>query len=182
MFLYYNLRFARRRTAEDARANAVRLTAAGRRALKGAMPKALAAEKANHHPDWSNVYRTVVVTLSTHDAGGVTRRDLDMARFIDETAAALQIAGLRLWSPEDPFLYDLNVELLTAQGQVADRVGSYFGMRKVSLGKDAKGYTRIMLNNKPLFQFGLLDQGWWPDGLYTAHTDEALFFDIEKTK
>ena len=59
---------------------------------------------------------------------------------------------------------------------------SYFGMRKISLGKDEKGFTRLMLNNKPYFQFGPLDQGFWPDGIYTAPTDEALRYDIEMTK
>ncbi len=59
---------------------------------------------------------------------------------------------------------------------------SYFGLRKSSIGKDEHGVMRIMLNNKPLFQFGPLDQGFWPDGLYTAPTDEALKFDIEITK
>ena len=96
--------------------------------------------------------------------------------------ATLQIPNPRLWSPDDPFLYDLKVELLSADGKVLDRVGSYFGMRKISLGKDAKGYTRIMLNNKPLFQFGLLDQGWWPDGLYTPPSEQAMLYDVELTK
>jgi hypothetical protein len=92
--------------------------------------------------------------------------------------------GLRepqLWSPDSPFLYDLRVELLQ-DGKVVDQVYGYFGMRKVSLGKDDKGVTRLLLNNRPLFQFGPLDQGFWPDGLYTAPTDEALRYDIEITK
>jgi len=55
-------------------------------------------------------------------------------------------------------------------------------MRKISLGKDEKGFTRLLLNNKPYFQFGPLDQGFWPDGLYTAPTDEALRYDIEMTR
>jgi hypothetical protein len=63
-----------------------------------------------------------------------------------------------------------------------DSVISYFGMRKIALGKDADGIQRLMLNNKPLFQFGPLDQGFWPDGLYTAPTDAALKSDIEVTK
>jgi hypothetical protein len=87
----------------------------------------------------------------------------------------------QLWSPDSPFLYDLRVELVQ-DGKVVDEVYSYFGMRKVSVGKDDKGVTRLLLNNKPLFQFGPLDQGFWPDGLYTAPTDEALRYDIEITK
>jgi hypothetical protein len=63
-------------------------------------------------------------------------------------------------------------------GQVVDSVTSYFAMRKVSLGKDGAGYQRLMLNNKPLFQFGPLRPGWWPDGLYTAPTDDAMKWDI----
>lgn len=94
----------------------------------------------------------------------------------------MDIKNPRLWSPEDPFLYDMKVEVLDKRGRQIDVVESYFGMRKISLGKDAKGYTRIMLNDKPLFQFGLLDQGWWPDGLYTAPTEEAMLYDVEMTK
>jgi hypothetical protein len=84
----------------------------------------------------------------------------------------LPIKEARLWSPDDPFLYDLRVKL----GD--DEVTSYFGMRKVSLGKDDKGITRILLNGKFVFQAGVLDQGYWPDGIYTAPTDEALRFDV----
>ena len=91
------------------------------------------------------------------------------------------ISKLRLWSPEDPFLYTMEVTLKLGSRTV-DRVESYVGMRKISLGKDAKGFTRLMLNNAPYFQFGPLDQGFWPDGIYTAPTDEALRYDIEMTK
>jgi len=87
----------------------------------------------------------------------------------------------RLWSPDDPFLYDLKVELLDG-GRVADTVDSYFGMRKIEIGKGPAGKTRILLNGKFVFQVGPLDQGWWPDGLYTAATDEALRYDVEVTK
>jgi len=91
------------------------------------------------------------------------------------------ITNPKLWSPENPHLYDL-VAVLKLGGRTIDRVESYFGMRKISLGKDDKGFTRLLLNNQPYFQFGPLDQGFWPDGLYTAPTDEALRFDIEMTK
>ena len=93
----------------------------------------------------------------------------------------LDVPGARLWSPETPFLYDLAVAI-TRKGKTVDEVKGYFGMRKISLAPDANGTLRVLLNNKFTFQFGPLDQGWWPDGLYTAPTDEALAFDIIKTK
>ena len=82
----------------------------------------------------------------------------------------------RLWSHEDPFLYDLEV----TAGK--DAVKSYFGMRKVEVGKDDKGVTRILLNGKPLLQYGPLDQGWWPDGLYTLIWGRVVFVDTLKPK
>jgi beta-galactosidase/beta-glucuronidase len=94
---------------------------------------------------------------------------------------ALRIAHPKLWSPDSPFLYDLNISLLR-DGRTIDRVKSYFGMRRISLGKDRDGILRLCLNGKPLFQFGPLDQGFWPDGIYTAPTDEALRYDIEMTR
>ena len=86
-------------------------------------------------------------------------------------------ADAHLWCPDDPFLYTLKVELKKG-GKTVDKVESYAAMRKFSTGRDAQGYYRMMLNNKPLFQMGPLDQGWWPDGLYTAPTDEALLSDV----
>ncbi len=91
------------------------------------------------------------------------------------------VPDARLWSPESPFLYDLEVAIVR-NGVVTDRVTSYFGMRKISTKRDKNGIVRLQLNNKDYFQFGPLDQGWWPDGLYTAPTDEALLYDIKKTK
>ncbi|HUT23968.1 MAG TPA: glycoside hydrolase family 2 TIM barrel-domain containing protein [Sumerlaeia bacterium] len=93
----------------------------------------------------------------------------------------IQLRSPKLWSPDSPFLYDLRVALKRGRKKV-DEVGSYFGMRKIALGKDREGVTRICLNNKPIFQCGPLDQGWWPDGLYTAPTDEALRYDVEATR
>jgi beta-galactosidase/beta-glucuronidase len=95
---------------------------------------------------------------------------------------AVSIEDPRLWSPDSPFLYDLTVVLKDGQGQEVDRISSYFGMRKVALGEDEAGIKRIFLNNKSSFMLGPLDQGWWPDGLYTAPTDEALRYDLEVTK
>ncbi len=96
--------------------------------------------------------------------------------------AFIPLKNPKLWSPDNPFLYDLCVILQDAQGNVLDEINSYFGMRKIALGKDENDFTRLMLNNEFVFQFGPLDQGWWPDGLYTAPNDEALRYDIEVTK
>ena len=93
----------------------------------------------------------------------------------------LPINSMHLWSPDDPFLYDLQITLKHG-GQVVDSVTSYFGMRKVGVGKDDAGITRPLLNNQFTFQLGTLDQGYWPDGIYTAPTDEALRSDIEFQK
>ena len=89
--------------------------------------------------------------------------------------------NVKLWSPDSPYLYDVEVVLWNGSKQL-DKVESYAAMRKFSTHRDDKGIVRLQLNNKDLFQFGPLDQGWWPDGLYTAPTDEALAYDIIKTK
>ncbi|WP_242626750.1 sugar-binding domain-containing protein [Pseudobacter ginsenosidimutans] len=93
----------------------------------------------------------------------------------------LRIPGARRWSPDDPFLYDLTISL-TKNGKVIDHIRSYFGMRKISVQQDAAGRPRIFLNNRYYYNLGTLDQGFWPDGLYTAPTDEALKFDILAAK
>jgi hypothetical protein len=98
-----------------------------------------------------------------------------------EIVLAIPKESLKFWTPDTPFLYDLAVTLRDGQRAV-DQVTSYFGMRKIALGKDEQGILRPMLNGKFLFQMGPLDQGFWPDGLYTAPTDEALRYDIEVTK
>lgn len=86
------------------------------------------------------------------------------------------IKDMKLWSPANPYLYDFAVKLGN------DEVKSYFGMRKISVAKDSNGVDRIFLNNKPYYNLGTLDQGFWPEGLYTAPTDEALAFDIKAIK
>ncbi len=88
----------------------------------------------------------------------------------------VQINSFISWSPEKPFLYDV---IVTAGD---DQVKSYFGMRKFNIQQDQEGILRLCLNNKPYFQNGLLDQGYWPDGLYTAPSDQALIYDIEQAK
>ncbi|GEO09607.1 glycoside hydrolase family 2 protein [Segetibacter aerophilus] len=95
--------------------------------------------------------------------------------------AVLQVNNAKLWSPETPHLYDLKVSVIR-NNKVVDEIKSYFAMRKISVGTDANGVKRILLNNQFVFQYGPLDQGWWPEGLYTAPTDDALKFDIVKTK
>jgi hypothetical protein len=92
----------------------------------------------------------------------------------------LDVPDPRAWSPDDPFLYDLTLELRHGE-EVVDRVSSYFGLRDVAIA-DVGGVMRILLNGEALFQYGTLDQGYWPDGLYTAPTDEALRYDLEITK
>lgn len=90
---------------------------------------------------------------------------------------SIKIPNPQLWSPESPHLYDIKFTL-SRLGQVIDVVDSYFAMRKYSLQKDNSGKTRFFLNNKPYFMSGVLDQGFWPDGLYTAPCDAALLYDI----
>lgn len=92
----------------------------------------------------------------------------------------IPVPDAKLWSPENPFLYDLKLTLESESG--CDEVASYFAMRKFSITTDSKGHPRLALNNKPYFQRGLLDQGYWPDGGLTAPCDEALIFDIEEMK
>jgi hypothetical protein len=123
----------------------------------------------------TNAQHKVRVTVMTGGRSGISKTGP-----VDKPVE-LAIAKPKLWSPENPFLYGLQVELQQGD-KVVDAVDSYFGMRKISVGKDDKGITRLLLNNKFVFQFGPLDQGFWPDGLYTAPTDEALKYDIEVTK
>ena len=123
------------------------------------------------------------LTLTVDGAGKVSASAMDGDKQIAAATGdagqpiTLKIANAKLWTPDSPFLYDLKIKL-----DGGDEVASYFGMRKIALGKDDKGVTRIMLNNKFVFHMGFLDQGFWPDGLYTAPTDEALRYDIEVSK
>ncbi len=128
---------------------------------------------------------TKVANAQAGDLVKVTAFD-GTTKVTEESVAAgnnikLSVGNPKLWTPENPFLYTLKIEVLRA-GKVVDEAGSYFAMRKISMGVDANGIQRMLLNNKFVFQYGPLDQGWWPDGLYTAPTDEALKFDVVKTK
>ncbi|XMA35831.1 PA14 domain-containing protein [Streptomyces albogriseolus] len=91
----------------------------------------------------------------------------------------LPVADQHLWSPDDPYLYDLDVTL--KDGRSTDTVDSYFGMRKIGI-EDVGGYKKLVLNGKPVFSLATLDQGFWPDGLYTAPSDDALAFDLKAHK
>ena len=93
----------------------------------------------------------------------------------------LSVRNPQLWTPDSPNRYQMAVRLIS-NGKPVDQAGSYAAMRKISVAQQADGIWRLQLNNKNLFHFGPLDQGYWPDGLYTAPTDEALRFDIQKTK
>ncbi|MEV4998177.1 LamG-like jellyroll fold domain-containing protein [Streptomyces niveus] len=95
------------------------------------------------------------------------------------TELRLPIKNQRLWTPDDPYLYDLDVTL--TDGRSTDRVDSYFGMRSVGIEK-VGGYQKLVLNGKPVFSLAMLDQGFWPDGLYTQPSDAALAFDLEEQK
>ncbi|MGB6044129.1 MAG: sugar-binding domain-containing protein, partial [Pirellulales bacterium] len=121
-----------------------------------------------------------LITATVSDDGKEVGRGSTTVKPGQAAEITIPIADARLWSPDDPHLYDLAVHLVHPSAE--DKVGSYFGMRKVHIAKDGNGMNRIFLNNKELFHFGPLDQGWWPDGLYTAPTDEALRYDIEVTK
>ena len=120
---------------------------------------------------------SAVVSVVVSEGGKVVATGKAMQR----QPVQLAIENARLWSPENPFLYDMKVTL-TDNGKVIDEVNSYAAMRKYSIRQGADGITRLQLNNRNVFHFGPLDQGWWPDGLYTAPTDKALVYDIEKTR
>ena len=141
-----------------------------------------------HTPSIDNEELSFSAKVANAEAGDqlrVTVRDgqqeVTSQEFGVNEEVKLAIANQKLWSPENPHLYDLDIELLR-NGKVVDQVDSYFAMRKISMEKDSKGIQRMMLNDEFVFQYGPLDQGWWPDGLYTAPSDEALKFDIVKTK
>lgn len=129
------------------------------------------------------------ITVSSADEKAVANiKILDKGKVVAEAVApANKVANIpvvnpKLWSPKSPFLYDLEISL-SKDGQKVDEVKSYAGMRKFAIKKLSKWANReFQLNNRKFFSFGLLDQGYWPDGLYTAPTDEALRFDIQKTK
>lgn len=121
--------------------------------------------------------RSDIVEITLRDNG----RTVAEARAAAGEPLRLTLPEMKLWTPDTPMLYDLETTLLRG-GKSVDRVGSYAAMRKNSVVRGKEGFLRLALNDRECFQFGPLDQGWWPDGLYTAPTDEALAYDIIKTK
>lgn len=139
-------------------------------------------------PDIDEKFVSITPEVSGANFGDLVEISvLESGKVIYKSKAAIgetmeiPIKNAKLWSPESPFLYQTNIKLISNK-KVSDEVRSYFAMRKLSTGKDKDGIVRLLLNNRPYFQFGTLDQGWWPDGLYTAPSDEALKYDIIKTK
>lgn len=133
-------------------------------------------------PDIDNA----VIALKTDviGTGELKLKIYDGENLVTEKAVSaddkILIPDMKLWSPENPFLYDFVLEL-SADGEISDSIKGYFGMRKYSIG-EYEGYNRLFLNNEPYFQKGLLDQGYWSDGGMTPPTDEAMIYDIEKMK
>ena len=120
---------------------------------------------------------TSIVEVKLMDKGQVVAS----AKGIQGKELRLAVQNPTLWDTTNPYLYDMKVSFVK-DGKVLDDVKSYTAFRKISAKRDANGIMRMQLNNKNLFHYGPLDQGWWPDGLYTAPTDEALLYDIIKTK
>ena len=100
----------------------------------------------------------------------------------EEITIKLSDANFKPWSPSEPNLYSITAKLLSNSGNVLDTITSYTNIRKIESRRDSAGKLRIFLNNKPLFNLGPLDQGFWPDGLYTAPSEEAMVYDIQKLK
>ena len=116
------------------------------------------------------------VSVEILDNGRVVAR----AETTDDTAV-IPLPGFKPWSPDSPHLYDLEMRL-TEGGRTLDKVKSYFGMRKIEVRPDDAGQPLVYLNGREIFQYGPLDQGYWPDGVLTPPGDEAAAFDLEYLK
>lgn len=134
-------------------------------------------------PEIVNASRDIKVKVEVYAKNARGRNKIvSKGRSINgETVEVAMPDNAILWSPDNPFLYGVDVSVYKGN-KLVDYVISYFAMRKFSTAKDENGIVRLMLNNEPVFMFGPLDQGWWCDGLYTAPCDEALAYDIQKTK
>jgi hypothetical protein len=130
----------------------------------------------------SNIESVVLAPRVADRTGATWRTILSIDRVSAQKPFDIKLRpSYKPWSPEDPVLYDVRLSLWH-HGKIVDEVTCYFGLRKVEVRKDDNGVNRLFVNNKPYFQVGPLDQGFWPDGLYTAPTDEALKYDMEMTK
>ena len=134
-------------------------------------------------PEIVNASRDIKVKVEVYAKNARGRNKIvSKGRSINgETVEVAMPVDAILWSPDNPFLYGVDVSVYKGN-KLVDYVISYFAMRKFSTAKDENGIVRLMLNNEPIFMFGTLDQGWWCDGLYTAPCDEALAYDVQKTK
>ncbi len=146
----------------------------------------VAVESIKLVPDIDKSTINITVDLSGDESGASVKATVKDGTKVVATktftgTAGISIPSQKLWSPDDPFLYDLQLQVVKG-GKVIDNVNSYFGMRKIDVRKDEKGIERIYLNNKYTYNLGTLDQGFWPDGLYTAPCDEALLYDIKAIK
>ena len=133
---------------------------------------------------------TVTINPSIYNAAASDRLKIKISfhqkKVVEQEFALTDVVKLRLpeaklWSPDSPNLYDLEISLVR-KGKTVDEVKGYFGMRQIQLAKDDQGVLRMFLNHQPLFQYGPLDQGFWPDGIYTAPTEAALLSDIQAMK
>lgn len=134
--------------------------------------------------DIDNAQLNVVVDADLKDGDVCCVKLIDGGNVVasaEGTDVTLPVPQMKLWSPDSPVLYDIDITVLR-DGKVVDNVKGYTAMRKISYAADADGHKRMLLNNEVLFHYGPLDQGWWPDGLYTAPCEEAMVYDIIKTK
>ncbi len=141
-----------------------------------------------HTPDVDQSVLHVETDIQHAEAGDELKVvAFDKDKIIAETSVSvgnsvkLSIPQAQLWSPDNPKLYNLAIQVVR-KGKTVDEIKSYFAMRKIEMKKDKNGIQRIFLNNDFVFNYGPLDQGWWPDGLHTPPSDEAMLFDIVKTK
>lgn len=142
-------------------------------------------------PDFDKLQATITIDVDAPDKevfmlfkSEVSTSD-ESTEFEGSTAGkslTIPTEAIYAWRPDSPILHEVTITLRRNGEPADDTVTTYFGLRKVEMKKDDDGFNRLFLNNEPLFQYGPLDQGWWPDGLYTAPTDEALKWDIEMTK
>ena len=138
--------------------------------------------------DWGNQTQVFYPQVASSKEGleiEVTLKDgatvMGSSRGKTNAPLPVKLNAPKPWSPDSPSLYEVSIKVWEGK-KLIEEVKSYAAYRDIRMAKTADGYQRMFLNGKPLFHYGPLDQGWWPDGLYTAPTDEALLFDIEKTK